>query len=169
MDVRQPVGVIDAATAFRDEMAQLVRALDVDRCFLYLRDPRARHGRIVACAVRDGAGSDLTSSTVAAEPEDIATIDPLMGWAFRAPEAIFVDDIETAGPEVLDLTHARDGFGHRALVHAPLCDGGLLYGVLEPCVFGQPRTWRPEDRDEVADAQRRLGPAAAAFVRSGGL
>jgi GAF domain-containing protein len=169
MDVRQPVGVIDAATAFRDEMAQLVRALDVDRCFIYLRDPLRRQGRIVACVVRDAAGPDLTSSTAAAEPDDIAAVDPLMGWAFRTSEAVFVDDIETASPEVLDLGYERDGFGHRALVHAPLCDGGLLYGVLEPCVFGRPRTWTPEDREEVADAQRRLGPAAAAFVRAGAL
>ena len=55
-------------------------------------------------------------------------------------------------------------FGHRALVHAPLYHEGLMYGILEPCVFGEPRVWSAEDRAVVESVQARLAELAAAYV-----
>lgn len=50
---------------------------------------------------------------------------------------MFVDDVETAGAEVVNLPYEREVFGHRTLIHAPVYQNGQLYGILEPCVFGQ--------------------------------
>lgn len=87
----------------------------------------------------------------------MAAKDPLMAIAFRTPEAVFVEDIETAGAEVLNLDYEREGFGHRALIHAPIYYDGELYGILEPCVFGQPRAWTERDRQITALVQEKVG------------
>ncbi len=160
-----------ADAVFDALMAALCTALRADRCFLYLRDPATGWGAVVACAAVEDRWPDLRSDP-APEPPDLAVQDPLMAWAHRSATALFVDDVETAGPDVLDLDFERDGYGHRALVHAPIVDpwpDGALLGILEPCVFGAVRHWSEADRALVASVQIRLGPLVAASIASGRL
>lgn len=154
------VAVFDAA------MAALGQALRADRCFLYLRDASAGVGAVVACWSAQDRWPDLRGDP-APEPEDLAEQDPLMAWAYRSPNALFVDDIETAGAEVLNVGLERDGFGHRALIHAPIVVGERMLGILEPCVFEAPRTWTAADQVVVAAVQARLGPIALAAIDDG--
>jgi len=145
-------------------MPGLCRALDCPRCLLFLRDPERR----LSCLTHswwDKPEHAFSGPTAwFEEPESLASDDPLFGEALRNPKAIFVDDIERAGPQVLNLEYERREFRHRGLIHAPIYHHGRLVGILEPCVFDAPRLWSAEDRALTAWLQQRLGPIAAAYV-----
>jgi len=147
----QPPDAICAAL-----MRLLCQALNCDRCFLYVRNPQTGQGRITHCFSRSPEFPNLKGSTWI-EEGDVAAKDPLMAIAFRTPEAVFVDDIETAGEGVVNLAYEQEGFGHRALIHAPVYQNGQLYGILEPCVFRYPRVWTESDRQITAFVQEKLG------------
>lgn len=148
-------------------MPALGEVLKCDRCFLYLRDPQRSQGRVTHCWSHK-VDADLTGSSWI-EEENIAEKDPLMTIAFLTPEAVFVEDIETATPDVVNLEYERESFGHRALIHAPLYFDGLLYGILEPCVFGEPRCWTASDRTVIVQVQEQLSPLVASYIRAIGV
>jgi GAF domain-containing protein len=154
----------DAQEVFDALMPALCATLSADRCFLYLRDGSSGRGGTVASWSADERWPDMRRPF---EPEidDLFTIDPMMGIASRNPEALFIDDVETAGPETLNLDFERD-FGHRALIHAPVYDEGELIGILEPCAFGDPHPWTEKDRTLTVAVQERLGPVAGAWLRA---
>jgi GAF domain-containing protein len=154
----------DAEAVFDAVMPVLCDALSADRCFLYLRDGTTGRGGTVASWSADARGADMRRP-FAPEIDDLFAIDPMMGIASRNPEALFIADVETAGPEILNLEFERD-FGHRALIHAPVYDEGQLIGILEPCTFGDPHPWTEEDRILTAAVQERLGPVAGKWLRS---
>ena len=83
-------------------MPALCEVLQCDRCFLYLRNPQTCVGKITHCWAQDARWQDLTGSDWIEETELIEK-DPLMAIAFRTPEAVFVEDILTAGSETLNL------------------------------------------------------------------
>jgi GAF domain-containing protein len=146
-------------------MVALCQVLQCDRCFLYLRNPQTSQGKITHSWVSDSQRPNLLGSDWI-EEIDIATKDPLMLLAFRTPEAVFVEDIETAGSDILNLTYEQEYFGHRALIHAPIYHEGQLFGILEPCVFETPRVWTDSDRAIIAEVQTRLAPLAAVYVNN---
>ncbi len=154
----------DPEAVFDALMPEVCTALHAGRCFLYLRDPSSGRGGTVASWSVDARGADMRRP-FEPEPEDLFTVDPMMGLAARSPEALFIEDIETAGPEVLNLEFEAS-FGHRALVHAPVYDDGQLVGILEPCTFGEPHTWTAEDRALTRAVQERVGPVAGAWLRA---
>jgi GAF domain-containing protein len=155
----------DAQAVFDALMPPLTVALAADRCFLYLRDPATGRGGTVACWSSNEQWPDMRGP-FEPEMEDLFTIDPMMGIASRDPAALLIGDIETAGPEILNLEFERNDFGHRALIHAPIYDEGELVGILEPCTFGDPHPWSEEDRVLTAAVQDRLGPIAGAWLRA---
>ncbi len=155
----------DAQAVFDALMPPLCVALGADRCFLYLRDPATGRGGTVASWSVDAKWPDARSA-FSPEPEDLFTLDPMMGIASRDPAALLIEDIETAGPEILNVEFEREGFGHRALIHAPIYDEGELIGILEPCAFGDPHPWTEDDRVLTAGVQARLGPIAGAWLRA---
>jgi len=103
-------------------MPALCSVMKCDRCFLYIRNPQTAQGRITHCYSHSPDFPNLVGANWV-EEGDIAAKDPLMAIAFRVPEAVFVDDIETAGAEVVNLPYEREVFGHRALIHAPVYPG----------------------------------------------
>jgi hypothetical protein len=72
-----------------------------------------------------------------------------------------VEDVETAGADVLNLEFERANFWHRALIHAHICQDGILQGILQPCIFGQPRIWSEADRQVVAQVIEQVRPFVA--------
>jgi GAF domain-containing protein len=154
----------DAEAVFDAVMPVLCDALSADRCFLYLRDGMTGRGGTVASWSADARGEDMRRP-FAPEIDDLFAVDPMMGIASRNPEALFIADVETAGPEILNLEFERD-FGHRALIHAPVYDEGQLIGILEPCTFGDPHPWTEDDRILTAAVQARLGPVAGEWLRA---
>lgn len=143
----------------------LCDVLQCDRCFLYLRNPYTKIGKVAYCWRRNPDVPDVRQDDFQPEPETLVQEDPMFAAADRAEPSIFVEDVETADPSVLNLAFEQKHFGHRALVHAHLRDAGLMWGILQPCMFGQPRVWSEFDRSIIAQLEARLTPLAVAYVK----
>lgn len=149
---------------FEALMPAICRALSCHRALLFLRDPvtwqaACTHGwwdKPDHAFARDRGWRK--------QSEELAMQDPMFAEAMVNPNALYIEDIETAGEDRVNLEFERNEFGHRALIHAPLFDGEKCYGILEPCVFGHSRVWSNDDRDVTEWLQVRLGPLAAAYV-----
>ncbi|MBE9181792.1 GAF domain-containing protein [Oculatella sp. LEGE 06141] len=144
-------------------MPAICDVLACDRTFLYLRNPETGHGSVTHCFCADPQWDNLAGASWI-EADDIADTDPLMAIAFRTAEAVFVDDIETGGPALVNLAYEQESFKHRALIHAPIYNNGHLFGILEPCVFDLPRIWTDENRRIIAALQERMGSLAEKYV-----
>lgn len=144
----------------------LVEVLQCDRCFLYLRNPHTKIGKIPFCWRRSDEYPDVTDADWKPEPESLPQEDPLFAAALRTDPSIFVEDVETASPEVVNRDFEHENFGHRALVHSHLCQDGFLWGVLQPCVFGQPRVWTEFDHFVIARVEKEITSLAVAYVKA---
>lgn len=147
----------DPDRVFLNLMPAVVDELQCDRTFLYIRDPQRQRTRITHGYSRDNRWPTMVQSGWSAESPSLNSKDPLTASAYQSPEAKFIDDIETASPGTLDLAMERAVFGHRALVHAPIYYEDEFYGILEPCVFDEPRIWTERDRNLIAGLQQVLG------------
>ncbi|MDX2228383.1 MAG: GAF domain-containing protein [Leptolyngbyaceae cyanobacterium bins.349] len=139
-------------------------SLQCDRCFLYLRHPVTQMGKVPFCWRRHDQIPLVFDADWKPEPPDLANDDPMFAAALRAEPSIFVEDVETAAPQVLNRTFEQKNFGHRALIHAHLCRNGQLWGVLQPCVFDRPRIWTDADRHLIATIEPEILPFAIAYV-----
>ena len=146
-------GELEPDALFAALMPALGKVLPCDRCFLYLRDPIKGQGIITHCWARDGRAAEWLGADWLEAPE--APQDPLMTIALRTPVAVFVNDIETAGRDVVDRDYEREKFRHRALVHAPIYLNELLIGILECSMFELPRVWSEGDRQLIAALQAK--------------
>ena len=147
----------------------LCDVLQCDRCFLYLHNPQTNVGKIAYCWRRSPEYPDVTDSDWKKEPESLANEDPLFAAALRTEPSIFVEDVETASSEVVNLDFEQKHFGHRALIHAHLCQDGVLWGILQPCVFGKPRVWTEFDRSVISEVEKKIAPLAASYVKAAGI
>ena len=154
----------DPQDVFDALMPVMGEAVNAQRCFLYLRDDTTKRGGTVASWSADPQWPDMRRP-FEPEMEDLYTADPMMGAGARDPQALFIEDVETAGPDVLNLEFEKD-FLHRALIHAPVYDEGQFLGILEPCTFGEPHVWTEDDRSLTAAVQERLGPVAGKWIRA---
>ncbi len=152
--------------AMDDVLARLGQQLQCDRVFLYLRSPDTQLGRVPFCWRE--RSSVPTIYDPAWKPEDpaLAKDDPMFAAALKAQPSIFVEDVETASSEVLNREFERQTFGHRALSHAHLCSEQILWGILQACVFEEPRVWSQRDRQLIEQAVTQLTPFAIDYVRS---
>ncbi len=161
-----PDGAVERADdqLFADTCRQLVDELPCDRCFIYMRDPETRLGSVAYAHVRDPRWPTLLYDRWVVESPDYERIDPLFVAALRDPAPIYVDDLNTAPPGLLNHAHERSYFGHRAFVHAPITWRGRLYGILEPCVFETARVWSARDRALVEAAVAEIAEPTARHV-----
>ncbi|MCC3160563.1 GAF domain-containing protein [Hymenobacter sp. 15J16-1T3B] len=154
-----------AAEALNEALAHIGHHLRVDRCFLYVRDPARGRGRIALAWRLDEAVPDPRhdwQDDTGALPQQ----DPLFRAALAGQPPVYVDDVEAAGPEVLNRAFERRTFGHRALIHAHILDEqGQLWGILQPCVFGHPRHWTPAERAYVEAALPLLRPVVQNYMQ----
>ncbi len=147
----------------------LGEVLQCDRCFLYVRNPEIKIGKVAYCWRRNEQIPDITNSDWKLEPAFLLEKDPLFAAALRTDPSIYVEDVETANPEIVNKEFERSSFGHRALIHAHLCWEGQLWGILQPCVFGSVRVWSASDRAVVNQLEGKLVPLAVAYVKSASL
>jgi GAF domain-containing protein len=143
-------------------MPALGETLPCDRCFLYMREPIQHRGVITHCWSKNEQATVWIGADWLEDPT--APEDPLMTIALRTPVAVFVDDIETASSDVVDLTYEREKFRHRALVHAPIYDDQALIGILECSMIDQPRVWTEDDRQLIACLQATLTLPTKAYI-----
>lgn len=155
--------------AILNEAVRLVgEALHADRCFLCVRNPATRQSRIAFVWRRDETVPDVRPEHREwVDETPLPAEDPLYAAALAGRPSVYVNDVEAAPPGVLNRDFEARTFGHRALVHAHLVENGELWGILQPCVFGQPRTWTDADRFVIETVLPKLAPVVRAFVTGG--
>lgn len=151
---------------FRQLMPAIAQWLECDRCFLYLRDPQTRLGRVPFCWTRNAQIPTVYDADWKPEPPSLPDEDPMFAAALRTEASIFVEDVETANPEVLNAQFERENFGHRALIHAHLCQDHQLWGVLQPCIMQKSRFWDATEKDAIHELIPQLMPFAVQYVTS---
>lgn len=139
-------------------------ALNADRCFLYVRQPDQQRGRIAFQWRRDDSIPDVIQPDWQADTTDLPQEDPLFRAAIELRPSVYVDDVEAAGPDVLNLEFEQKTFGHRSLIHAHIHTDGQLWGILQPSMFGQPRHWTEAERVQLEAILPRLQPIIEQFV-----
>jgi GAF domain-containing protein len=122
-------------------------------------------GQIGYCWRRNEHIPDMREPEWKLEPEWLSQEDPLFAAALRTAPSIYVEDVETASPEILNKKFEQENFGHRALIHAHLCQDNQLWGILQPCIFGQPRFWSESDRAFISQMEKKLTPLVVAYVQ----
>jgi hypothetical protein len=146
-------------------MPALGESLECDRCFLYLRDPQTQMGRVPSCWIRDASIPRIYDTDWKAERKSLPLQDPMFAAALRSSPSITVNDVETASPQVLNLRFEQENFGHRALIHAHLCQDQFLWGVLQPCVFNAPKDWSIREQQLVDQVVNLITPHAINYVK----
>lgn len=145
---------------------QVGKALAADRCFLYVRQPEQQHGRIAICWRKNDVIPDVVQPDWQSDTTDLPKEDPLFRAAITLQPSVYVDDVDVAGPDVLNRDYERKTFGHRALVHAHATYENQLWGILQPCMFGQPRHWTEAEKRMIEAVLPQLPALIAAYVNS---
>lgn len=156
----------EAEELFEALLPALGEFLMCDRCFLYLRHPRTRLGRVPFCWVRASDIPVIHDKKWKPEPVSLKDEDPMFAAALRAEPSIFVEDVKTADSRVLNKEFEQENFGHSALIHAHLCQNGKLWGVLQPSIFSHPRIWSVDERTVINYVVRKITPIAISYVKS---
>jgi len=144
------------------------KALNADRCFLYVRQPDQGRGRTAFCwrKNKDIPDKNTIQPNWQADTDELPAEDPLIRAGLAMKPSVYVDDVETAGSEVLNRQFERETFGHRALIHAHIQQDNKLWGILQPCMFGGPRHWTDEEKTQIEAILPRLQPVIEAYVTS---
>jgi hypothetical protein len=90
----------------------------------------------------------------------------LLILALKTQPSVYVEDVETASPDVVNREFEHTSFGHRTLIHAHLCQENKLWGILEPCIFGHPRIWSASDRDIIGQVEKQLTPLVVNYIKT---
>ena len=151
-------------TALNRVVEQVGRTLNADRCFLYLRQPLLKRGRVAVCWRKNDAIPDALQPDWREDTDGLPEKDPLFRAAITLKPSVYVDDVETARPDVLNREFEAENFGHRALIHAHVTGEGQLWAVLQPCLFGQPRHWTDDEKTQIEAILPLLQPVIADFV-----
>lgn len=157
-DTDQPLAQLTEAL-----LPAICQILQTDRCFLQVRHPTRRLYQIF-CWQRPGFPDLTTDGWQPEEPWEEE--DPMFAAALRAAPSIFVEDVDSAGPETLNRDFERQNMGHRALIHGHICQDGLLWGILQPCVFGSARRWSESDRRFVLEMIECIKPRVVSYGQS---
>jgi GAF domain-containing protein len=151
---------------FTKLMPAIGEFLKADRCFLYLRDPQTKLGRVPFCWLRTAEIPQIYNDSWNLEPETLTSEDPMFAAAVRTEPSIFIEDIKTTSDRIVSRQFEAENFGHRALIHAHLSHDRQLWGVLQPCIFDRPRNWTSTERDTVDSIVKLITPIAIEYVNS---
>jgi GAF domain-containing protein len=151
---------------FAELMPAVGEFLKADRCFLYLRDPQTKLGRVPFCWLRTAEIPQIYNDSWNLEPESLTSEDPMFAAAVRTDPSIFIEDITTTSDRIVSRQFEAENFGHRALIHAHLSHDRQLWGVLQPCIFDRPRTWTQSERKMVDSIVKLITPIAVDYVNS---
>ena len=161
--------ILESQTKSDRILAEITQAiallLQADRCFLYVRDPKTRYGQAAFCYCRNPEVPDVSSNKWELEqPDKLEAKDPMFAAALHCKPSIYVEDVETADPNVVNRDFEAQEFGHRALIHGHLCQNGQLWGIWQPCIFNSPRTWTSEDKQIMETIVTKATPLIEQYV-----
>ncbi|MBW4537931.1 MAG: GAF domain-containing protein [Myxacorys chilensis ATA2-1-KO14] len=151
---------------FSDLMRAIAEFLQCDRCFLYLRQPETRMGKVPFCWVRSPDVPTVYDEEWKPEPTSLPDEDPMFAAALRTEPSLFIEDVKTASSAQLNRQFEQENFGHRALIHAHLCQDQHLWGVLQPCLMARSRHWTETERQIVNQVVQDITPIAVEYVNS---
>lgn len=154
----------NADRKLKDLMPAIVEEMKTDRCFIYMRDPIKRQTAFTHGFTPLSGWRSFSGGTWSREPDPQTVGEPMLKKAFSDPTALFIEDIETAAPSVLNKDVERSIFGHRALVHAPIYHRDVFYGILETAVRKEPRMWSAKDRSLIEWLQPRVARLVAEYL-----
>ena len=146
-------------------MVAIANSLEADRCFLYVRDPKTCFGQVASCYCRNPEVLYISRDKWQQEPLDLAARDPMFQAALNCQSSIYVEDLETANPQQVNRDFEAEAFGHRALIHAHVCEQGQLWGVLQPSVFNHPRQWTTKDRQVIETVLSQITTMVKQYVQ----
>jgi GAF domain-containing protein len=149
---------------FKQILPLVGEQLQCDRVFVYLRSPRHHVGRVPFCWRRRDGIPAVYDPDWKPEPRWLPRQDPMFAAALKGQPSLFIDDVETVNPKLVNRNFERQTFGHRALVHAHLYQNQKLWGILQPCVFDRPRQWDQADRLFIKQTVDQLTPVAMDYV-----
>jgi GAF domain-containing protein len=162
--------ILDSTRSSAEILTELMPAvanfLQCDRCFLYLRQPQTGLGRVPFCWVTTPDIPSVYDEHWKPEPPSLPDEDPMFAAALRTEASLFIDDVETASPHILNREFEHQNFGHRALIHAHLCQDNQLWGVLQPCLMHRSRQWQDSERRAIHQLVQRITPLAIDYVNS---
>jgi GAF domain-containing protein len=138
--------------------------LAADRCFIHVHNPALGVGRIAFCWCKDETIPYVLQENWEPDTATLPQQDPLFAAAIRRAPSVFVEDVTTAPPTVLNREFEDKTFGHRALIHAHLVEEDKLWGILQPAIFGRPRQWSAADRAFIEALLPRVTPLVKAYV-----
>ncbi|CAF0745036.1 unnamed protein product [Adineta steineri] len=102
------------------------KALQVDRGFIAVRDPSRQRCRIAFMWRHDESIPDIPFGMEWNNENNFTDDDPLYRAALACRSSVYVTDIETAQPEVVNREFENHYFGHRALIHGHIIQDGQL-------------------------------------------
>lgn len=88
----------------------LGEVLQCNRIFLYLRNPHTKFGKVVACWRRTLEIPDVDDYTWKQEPQSLAQEDPLFAAALCVKPSVYIEDVETASPKVVNKDFKQKTF-----------------------------------------------------------
>ncbi|MBF2067422.1 MAG: GAF domain-containing protein [Calothrix sp. C42_A2020_038] len=146
-------------------MPVLGEILKCDRVFLYARNPDTKVGIVPVCWRRSSDIPEVLDSDWKEEPASLTSEDPMFAAAVQTKPSIYVEDVETASPDIVNREFEHSTFGHRALIHSHLCYENQLWGILQPCIFGTSRPWSDFDRIVMSEVETKLTPVVVKYIR----
>lgn len=149
---------------FQQTLPILGQQLRCDRVFVYVRSPYQHVGRVPFCWQRQEAIPQVYDPDWKAEPRSLPDKDPMFAAALETKPSLFIEDVETANPKVVNRDFEAQNFGHRALIHGHLSVERKLWGILQACIFGQPRHWDHNDHQLIERAVGWFAPLAMEYV-----
>jgi GAF domain-containing protein len=149
----------------KEIVKEVGETLNVDRCFLCVRDPLKERCRTPFVWKRNNsiAGDYFQMKWV--EESSFVHDDPLYRSALACQPSIYITDIERVSSEILNREFEDHYFGHRAFIHAHIIKDGQLWGTLERCVFNHPRQWTSDQRTFIETLLPLLADHVQTFVR----
>lgn len=149
-----------------NEIVKMVgETLQVDRCFLWIRQPVTSLSRGAFVWRRNDRIPNLTPEQMNWNDETwLPSQDPLYAAALNCKPSIYVTDVTTESSDIINSQFEEVNFGHRALIHAHIISENELWGILQPCMFGEPRQWLQEEKDLMETLLPKLVPIVKIFV-----
>ncbi len=146
-------------------MPAICAALACDRCVLFPRNPKTTKWAMShAWQARPEYALVRPFHVWSLPAENEAELDPMYAQALERAEVLFIEDIFTAPPDVVNAAFEHEHYGNRALAHVPIYEGDDYYGLLEPCTVERPHAWTPARRRLVRRIQHRIAPVVSAYV-----
>ncbi len=152
-------------TTLEKLMPLVAQTLQADRCFLHIHHPALDIGKIAFCWCKEASIPNVLQQEWDNDTATLPQQDPLFAAALRKEPSIFVEDVEKAGPSVLNLAFEDKTFGHRALIHAHIVQEEKLWGILQPAIFGRPRHWSVQDRLFIETLLPKIAPTVVNYVK----